>query len=417
MYDIVKDLYYTRRDLISDGYDEALAYISKIIPLKIHNIPSGTKCWTWTIPKKWSISDAYIEVDGKKLLDLNDHPLHVISYSLSIDKIVPHKELMNHLNSNPNRPNSIPFQFKYYEQDWGFCIEHNKLSNFSHEKYHVVINSQHDDGFLKIGEISIKGQTDQTIVLVAHLDHPGMANDDLAGVAVLVGVVQELLKKNNMYYSYTILFLPETIGSIAYLSQNENLIPNFKYGVFLEMLGNDNEFALQFSRQSNTVLDKIAKNILKTKYPNFSQGEFREVIANDEMVFNGPGLDIPMISLSRWPYPEYHTNDDDISIISSEKLEESKDVILEIIETLEQNYYPKRKFMGPPFLSGYGLWVDWQDDLEQNLLLEKIFMEFEGTKSIIDIAEQFDLPFKKIYDYVNKFVDVGLVEKIYSDIS
>lgn len=412
MYDLIKDLYFTRRDLISEGYDEALEYISKIIPLKIHSIPSGTKCWTWTVPKKWSILDAYIEVDGKKLLDLNDHPLHVISYSLPIDKIVNHKELMNHVYSNPQRPNSIPFQFKYYEQDWGFCIEHNKLSNFSHEKYHVVINSQHDEGFLKIGEISIKGNTDETIVLVAHLDHPGMANDDLAGVAVLVDVVKELLKKNNLRYSYKILFLPETIGSIAYLSQNKNLIPKLKTGIFFEMLGNNNEFALQFSRQSNTVLDKIAKNILKSKYPNFSQGEFREVIANDEMVFNGPGLDIPMISLSRWPYPEYHTSDDDISIISSEKLEESKDVILEIIETLEQNYYPKRKFTGPPFLSGYGLWTDWQDNLEQNLLVEKIFMEFEGDKSIIDIAEQLDLPFKQVYDYVNKFVDVGLVEKI-----
>jgi len=417
MYDLIKDLYFTRRDLISDGYDEALAYISKIIPLKIHNIPSGTKCWTWTVPKKWSISDAYIEVDGKKLLDLNDHPLHVISYSLPINKIVNHKELMNHVYSNAKRPNSIPFQFKYYEQDWGFCIEHNKISNFSHEKYHVVINSQYTDGFLKIGEISIKGSTDETIVLVAHLDHPAMANDDLAGVAVLVDVVKELLNNNNLYYSYKILFLPETIGSIAYLSQNENLIPKLKAGIFLEMLGNDNEFALQFSRQSNTILDKIARNILKSKYPNFSQGEFREVIANDEMVFNGPGLDIPMISLSRWPYPEYHTSDDNLSIISSEKLEASKNIILEIIETLEQNYCPKRKFVGPPFLSGYGLWVDWQDDLAQNLLLEKIFMEFEGDKSIIDIAEQFDLPFKKVYDYVNKFVDVGLVEKIRSNIS
>jgi len=412
MYEIVKDLYYTRRDLISDGYDEALEYISKIIPLKIHNIPSGTQCWTWTVPKKWSISSAYIEANGQKLLDLNDHPLHVISYSLPVDKTVSHDELMNHLHSNPDRPDSIPFQFKYYEQDWGFCIEHNKLSNFSYDEYRVLINSTFEDDFLKIGDISIKGKTDQTIVLVAHLDHPGMANDDLAGVAVLVGVVQELLKKNNLYYSYKILFLPETIGSIAYLSQNENLIPNFKYGIFLEMLGNDNEFALQFSRQSNTILDKIAKNILKTDHPNFSKGAFREVIANDEMVFNGPGLDIPMISLSRWPYTEYHTNDDNISIISTEKLEESKDIIIKIIETVEKNYYPKRKFIGPPFLSGYGLWVDWQDDLEQNLLLEKIFLEFEGDKSIIDIAEQFNLSFEKVYDYVNKFVDAGLVEKL-----
>jgi aminopeptidase-like protein len=414
MFEIIKDLYFTRRDLVSDGYDESLEYLSKIIPLKIHSFSSGTKCWTWIVPKKWSINDAYIEVDGKKLLDLKDHPLHVISYSLPVDKIISHKELMDHLHSNPNRPNSIPFQFKYYEQDWGFCIEHNKLSNFCHNQYHVLIDSHFDDGSLKVGEVFIKGKSEETIVIVAHLDHPAMANDDLAGVAVLTGIANSLLEKKHLKYSYKLLILPETIGSIAYLSQNENIIPNLKFGIFLEMLGNDNEFALQFSRQSDTILDKIAKNIIKTNHPNFSQGEFREVVANDEMVFNGPGVNIPMISISRWPYPEYHTNDDDISIIKSEKLEESKSIILEILESLEENYFPKRKFIGPPFLSGYGLWVDWQDNLKQNLLVEKIFMEFEGNKSIIEIADQFDLPFKKLLDYVNKFVDAGLVEKKFS---
>jgi aminopeptidase-like protein len=411
VYKIVEDLYFTRRDLISDGYDKALEYLSKIIPLKIHKIASGTKCWTWTVPKKWNVSDAYIEANGKKLLDLKNHPLHVISYSLPIDKVVSHAELLEHIYTNPKRPDSIPFQFKYYEQDWGFCIEHKKLETFSHDQYRVLINSKFDDGELKIGEVFIKGKSNETIVLVAHLDHPAMANDDLAGVAVLVGIAKSLLEKSNLRYSYKFLILPETIGSVAYLSQNENIIPNLKFGIFLEMLGNNNEFALQFSKQSDTILDQISKNLLKTNYPNFSQGEFREVVANDEMVFNGPGVNIPMISISRWPYPEYHTSDDNISIIKPEKLEESKSLILEIIECLEDNYFPKRKFIGPPFLSGSGLWVDWQDDLKKNLLVEKIFMEFEGDKSIIDIANQLDLPFKKLLEYVNKFVDAGLVEK------
>ncbi|MHA7733140.1 DUF4910 domain-containing protein [Nitrosopumilus sp. S6] len=413
MYDIVKDLYFSRRDLISDGYDEALEYLSKIIPLKIHKIPSGTKCWTWTVPQKWSISEAYIEADGKKLLDLKDHPLHVISYSLSIDKIVPHDELMKHMFSNSERPNAIPYQFKFYEQDWGFCVEHNKLANFSFEQYRVLINSRFENGDLKIGEIFVKGKSNDTVVLVAHLDHPAMANDDLSGVAVLIEVAKTLSEKSNLYFSYKFLILPETIGSIAYLSQNENIIHDLKFGIFLEMLGNENDFALQYSKQNNTVLDKIAKNILRIKFPSFNQGAFREVVANDEMVFNGPGLNIPMISISRWPYPEYHTSDDNISIIKPEKLEESKSLILEILESFDENYVPKRNFTGPPFLSGYGLWVDWQDDPKQNLLAEKIFMEFEGEKSIIDIAEQFDLPFKQVLEYVNKFVDAGLVEKTY----
>jgi aminopeptidase-like protein len=411
VYEIVKDLYFSRRDLISEGYDNALEYLSKIIPMKIHKVPSGTKCWTWIVPQKWSVSEAYIAANGKKLLDLNDHPLHVISYSLSIDQTVSHEELMKHLYSNSERPDAIPYQFKYYEKDWGFCIEHNRLKDFLFDEYQVLIKSKFEDDSLKIGEIFVKGKSNNTIVLVAHLDHPAMANDDLAGVAVLVGVAKALSEKNDLYYSYKFLILPETIGSIAYLSQNENIIHDIKFGIFLEMLGNENDFALQFSRQEDTVIDKLAKNILKTKFPNFTQGKFREVIANDEMVFNGPGVNIPMISLSRWPYPEYHTSDDNIAIIKPEKLEESLTLILEILESIEANYVPKRNFTGPPFLSGYGLWVDWQDDLEQNLLVEKIFMEFEGEKSVIDIAEQFDLPFKQVLDYVNKFVDVGLVEK------
>ncbi len=412
MYEIIKDLYYSRRDLISDGYDEALKYISKIIPLQIHKIASGTKCWTWIVPKKWSVVDAYIEANGVKLLDLKNHPLHVVSYSLPIDKVVSHTELMEHIYTNPKRPDSIPFQFKYYEQDWGFCIEHKKLETFSNDQYHVFINSNLEDGELKIGEVFIKGKSDETIILVAHLDHPAMANDDLSGVAVLVGITKELLEKNNLNYSYKILILPETIGSIAYLSQNEEMIPNLKFGIFLEMLGN--EFALQFSRQSDTIIDKIAKNILKTKYPNFSHGKFREVIGNDEMVINGPGVNIPMISISRWPYPEYHTNDDNLSIIHSKKLTESKEIIVEIIENMEKNYYPLRKFKGPPFLSGYGLWIDWQKDLNLNLLTEKIFMEFEGKKSLVELADEFNLSFKEMYEYVEKYVSAGLVEKIYS---
>ncbi len=414
MYNTVKDLYLTRRDLLSDGYDKALDYISQKIPLKIHSIPSGTKCWTWVVPEKWTVEDAYIEADGKKLLDLEDHPLHVVSYSLPIDKTVSKNELLEHLHTNPKRPNAIPFQFRYYERDWGFCMEHNRLQDFTFDQYHVVIKSKFEKDSIKIGEVLIKGESEETIVLVAHLDHPAMANDDLAGVAVLVGVTESLLQKNNSRYTYRILIVPETIGSIAYLSQNEDIISNLRYGIFFEMLGNDNEFALQFSRQENTLIDMAATNILKQKITKFSQGRFREVIANDEMVFNGPGLDIPMISISRWPYPEYHTSDDNISIIKPEKLDEAKKLILEIIETLEKNYYPLRKFRGPPFLSGYGLWVDWQEDLQQNLLLEKIFMEFDGKKSLIEIAEQFDIPFSKIFEYVNKFVDAGLVEKNYS---
>ena len=247
MIKLIEDLWFKRRDIVSSGYDESLEYISKILPLKIHEIPSGTKCWTWIVPEKWGVSEGYIEdMGGNRILDLKDHPLHVLSYSLPVDTIVTKAELMKHLHTNPKRPGAIPFEFKYYERDWGFCIQHNKLHKITKDRYRVLIKSEFKKGTLKVGDYTVKGESDDIIVLVAHLCHPAMVNDDLTGVAVLVELAKQISQKKN-HYTYKFLLVPETIGSIAYLSQNEHLIPKLKYGIFLEMLGNDNNHALQLS--------------------------------------------------------------------------------------------------------------------------------------------------------------------------
>ena len=412
MIKLIKDLWFKRRDIISDGFDESLKYISKIIPLKIHKIPSGTKCWTWKVPEKWSVKEAYIEdLKGNHLLDLKDHPLHVISYSLPIDKIVTMAELIKHLHTNPARPDAIPFEFKYYERDWGFCIQHNKLKKFNKDKYKVFIDSKFEKGNLEVGDCTIKGKRDEIIVLVAHLCHPAMVNDDLAGVAALIEIAKELAKKKNNY-TYKFLFVPETIGSIAYLSQNETVIPKLKYGIFLEMVGNDGMHALQLTRQGNTKIDRVARYVMKQKLENFREGPLGKVVCNDEMVFNGPGVDNPMISISRFPYPEYHTSDDNPSIISKKNLEESKNLILEILDILDSDYIPKRKFKGMVFLSGYGLWVDYRTNKKLNENIDQIMFMLEGDKSIFGIAEELDMDYYEVLDYINKFHKKGLIEKI-----
>ena len=411
MIKLIKDLWFKRRDIVSDGFDESLNYISKIIPLKIHKIPSGTKCWTWKVPEKWSIKSAYIEdLKGDRLLDLKDHLLHVISYSLPIDKVVTKEELMKHLHTNPKRPDAIPFEFKYYERDWGFCIQHNKLKKFTKDKYRVFIDSKFEKGDLKVGDYTIKGKRKETIVLIAHLCHPAMVNDDLVGVAALVEIAKELRKKKNNY-TYKLLLVPETIGSIAYLSQNEDIIPKLKYGIFLEMLGNDNIHALQLSKQGNTKLDRIARYVMKRKLTNFREGAFGKVVCNDEMVFNGPGVNVPTVSISRYPYSEYHTSDDNLEIISEKKLIESKNLISEILDILDKDYIPKRKFKGPIFLSGYGLWVDYRINKKLNENIDQIMLRLEGDKSIFDIAEELDMDYYEVLNYIDKFYEKGLIEK------
>jgi len=411
MIKLVSDLWPKKRDIVSDGFDESLEYISKIIPLKIYKIPSGKKCWTWIIPEKWTVKGAHIEdLKGRRLLDLKDHPLHVISYSLPVDKIVDKKELLNHLHTSEARPSAIPFEFSYYEKKWGFCLQYEKLKDFKEEKYKVFIDSKFEKSFLKVGECTIKGKTEETIVLVAHLCHPFQANDDLAGVAVLVDIAKELSRKKN-YYTYKFLFVPETIGSVAYLSQNEKIFPNFKYGIFLEMLGSSNIHSLQLTRQGNTYLDRVARHVMKKKLKEFKEGAFRRVICNDEMVFNGPGVNVPMISISRYPYPEYHTSDDTPQIVSEERLIESKNLILDILDIFEKDYIPKRKFKGPIFLSGYNLWVDWRTNKKLNQNIEQIMLRLEGDKSVFEIAEEIDADFYEVIDYVNKFLEKGLIKK------
>jgi aminopeptidase-like protein len=411
MMNLIRDLWFKRRDIVSQGYDDSLEYISRLIPLEIVSVPTGTQCWTWTVPEKWEVNNAYIEdLEGNRLLSLEDHPLHVMSYSLPIDQVVSKEELMKHLYSNPQRPGAIPFNFKYYQRDWGFCIQHNRLESFNEEQYKVFIDTTFEEGSLKIGVCTIPGEIEDVIVLVAHLCHPAMVNDDLTGVAVLVDLAKELMKKQN-HYTYKLLFLPETIGSISYLSQNEEIIPKLKYGIFLEMLGNDNIHALQLSRRGNTLIDRVCQYVLKRKVEKFNEGPFRKIVGNDEMVFDGPGIFVPMPSISRWPYPEYHSSDDTPEIITGERLNESKELVLEILRILDLNYYPKRQFKGPVFLSGYGLWVDWRVNKKLNQNLEQIMLRLEGDKSIFDITEDLDMEFDDVLNYINAFEQNGLITR------
>lgn len=414
MIKLIEDLWFKRRDIISDGFDESLAYIAKKIPVKVVKVQTGKKCWTWKVPEKWTVKEAYIEdLKGNRILDSKTHPLHVMSYSLSVDTVVARDELIRHLHTSQQRPKAIPYEFKYYERDWGFCIQHERLKELKEEKYRVFIDAKFDKGYLKIGEYTVKGETEETIVLVAHLCHPAMANDDLTGIAVLIEIAKEI-RKLKRRYSYKFLIVPETIGSIAYLSQNERIIPKLKYGIFLEMLGNSNNQALQLTRQGNTRLDRICRYVLKRNSHGFREGAFCRIIRNDEIVFNGPGINVPMVSISRFPYPEYHTSDDNLGIISEDNLIESKNTILEILNILEKDYIPKRKFKGPVFLSGYRLWTDWRVNRQLNFNIEQIMLNVEGDKSVFDIAQHLDMEFNDVLEYVNKFFEKGLIEKKYA---
>jgi aminopeptidase-like protein len=210
--------------------------------------------------------------------------------------------------------------------------------------------------------------------------------------------------------SVRFLFCPETIGSIAYLSNNEDLIPRLRGGIFSEMTGNTNTLALQRTVQDDDLMDRVARSVLTTRGIEFREGAFRTIIGNDEMVINGPGVGVPCISLSRWPYDEYHTSDDTPSIIDEDLLVQAAEVIEAVCRVRGTDYVPRRTFRGPIFLSRYGLWVDWRENFALNRKLEAIMLRLEGDRSLFTIAEEVELPFGDVRGWVERLRELGLVE-------
>jgi len=417
MLEIIEALWKLPRDIVSDGYDVALQALAKQVPMTIHEYPSGTECWTWIIPEKWTCHEAYLEtLDGKRLFSYVDNPLHVVSYSLPFEGEVSRQELFDHLHVHPKIPDAIPFKFKYYERDWDLCCSKNLKDSLTDARYRVVIKTSFSYSTLKVGEVVAPGESEESIVLCAHLCHPAMANDGVTGVVAGLEVMRELLKRRNLHYTYRLLIAPETIGSVAYLSHHEDLVSKMKGGLFLEMLGLDNPHTLQLSFEGNTELDQCFTLVLKAHDPDGWTTGFQTM--NDERQFNAPGVRVPMLALYRvlpasdpdWPYKEYHSDHDTPELASAKRLEASRDLVLRMIGTLENNFRPINKFKGEVFCSRYGLHIDWDTDPEGNEAFFDIMYLIDGTRSIAEIASACGISFEVAKKTIDEFRRHGLVE-------
>jgi aminopeptidase-like protein len=308
--------------------------------------------------------------------------------------------------------------FKYYERDWGLCCSKELRDTLTDERYKVVIQSDFSFGTLKVGEIVAPGETDECIVLCAHLCHPAMVNDDLAGVVVGLKVMQSLISRSDLRYTYRFIILPETMGSVAYLSQNEKLIPKMKGGLFLEMLGLDNPHALQLSFAGNTEIDLCLSIALKDHDPLGWTGAYRTVIGNDERQFNGPGVRVPMVSLSRvlpptdadWPYREYHSSHDSPEMTSVKSLDASIQMVLNMIETIEKNSVPVNRFKGEVFCSRFGMSFDEASNPEAYRALFHVMDLIDGTHSVAQIASKCEISFETTLSIVSELRARGLVD-------
>lgn len=405
MRQMVDALWRLPRDIVSDGYDAALEALAGQLPMTIHEFTSGTECFSWIVPERWSCREAYLEtMDGRRLFEYGDHPLHVVSYSLPFEGVVSREELSRHLHVHPVLADAIPFIFKYYERDWGLCCTRELSDSLTDEWYRVVLRTDFSLGTLKVGEVVVPGESDESVVLCAHLCHPHMVNDDLSGVVVGMDVMRELARRGPGRFTYRFLIVPETIGSLAWLSRHESLIPRIRGGLFLEMLGLDQPLALQHSFAGDSAVDRCFALALTAAEPDGWTGPFRSIIGNDERQFNAPGVRVPMLSLSRvrrpsdptWPYPEYHSSRDTPALALDVRLAGARDAVLRMLATLEADVTPVNRFPGELFCSRYGIHVDAYADPEGHRALFDIMYLIDGSRSISEIARELGISFESV---------------------
>ena len=419
MREMLDALWGLPRDIVSPGYDAALQALAGQLPMAIHEFPTGLECWSWIVPEKWVCHEAWLEtLDGRRLFSYADHPLHVVSYSLPFDGIVERQELLRHLHVHPRLPDAVPFVFKYYDREWGLCCSARLRDTLRDEHYRVRINTTSSAGKLRVGEVVVPGATSESVMLCAHLCHPAMVNDDLTGVVVGMEVMRRLAARPGLRHTYRFTIVPETIGSVAFLSQNEHLVPRLKGGLFLEMLGRAFPHALQLSFAGSTEVDRCFAAALRAHDPAGWTGPYRSIIGNDERQYNAPGVRVPMLSLSRvlpgghpeHPYREYHSSEDTPSLVPPDALETSCELVLAMIDTLEANVVPVHRYSGEPFCSRFGVHIDAQENPEGHLALFDLLDRIDGTRSIVDLAEACGIPFAAARGAVEELRRRGVVD-------
>ena len=418
MYGVISDLYPVCRSITGNGVRSTLERIRQEIPLTIHEVPSGTPVFDWVVPLEWNIKDAYIITPaGEKIAEFKKNNLHVLNYSIPVRKKVTLDKLQQHLFTLPAHPDWIPYRTSYYKENWGFCITHNQFQALPDGEYEVLIDATLEQGHLTYGEFFIQGETDKEVLVSCHICHPSLCNDNLSGIA-LTTYLAKYLAERRLRYSYRFLFIPATIGSIAWLALNEEKTKNIKHGLVVTCVGDGGPFSYKKSRRGSAEIDRVVLHVLR-----HSRGDFHEIdfypYGYDERQYCSPGFNLAVGSLTRsshGQFPEYHTSADNLDLVKPQYLKESFATYIDVIDVLESN----RTFLNlnpkcEPQLGKRGLYnsvgAPEGHKIKEMALLWVLSMS-DGEHDLLDIAERSGESFSDIKNAAQALLDCGLLKDL-----
>lgn len=395
IYALIRELYPLPRSITGAGLRATVQRLSEMVPIKITEVPSGTKVFDWTVPDEWVIDEAYIEHEsGRRFADFKASNLHLVGYSVPVDTTMTLAELRPYLHTLPEFPDWIPYRTSAFVPGWGFCLADRELRSLPEGRYRVLIRSSLRPGGLTLAECVLAGETDEEFLIFAHDCHPSLANDNLSGVAVAAHLAR-FLERQRTHYSYRFVFAPATIGSIAWLASSERILDRVRHGLVLALLGDSGVLQYKRSRGSHRVIDRAAAQVLTTEFQGSRLLEFSPW-GYDERQFSSPGISLPVGRLTRTAdgeYPEYHTSADNLALVSAAALGQSWLACLKIFEAVENdrrfvNLAPK----GEPQLGRRGLYRAtggyYSSVPDRQLAIFWMLNQSDGCTSLLDIAEK-----------------------------
>ncbi len=421
MMALATELFPIHRTLVNQGYSDSLDIIRRELDIEVLRVPSGTAVWDWIVPNAWDVNEAYIEnLQGHRLVDFADSNLHLSAYSVPFEGMVSRAELLEHVRTAPDRPDAIPYNFLYYRRDWEFNVAHDDLAKFTDDAYRVHIDVSERPGALEIGCCHLPGTSKRELLVSTYLCHPSLANDNLSGVVVAVALFRLLAAMPERRYTYRLVIVPETIGAISYLSQFEDRLADVLGAYVVNSCGNRAGITYKRSYFGDARVDRVATHVLRHYTEGASVRDWRP-FGSDERQFNAPGVRIPAGGFTRSPtteFPEYHTSKDTLDVLSDDALLDSLQTLYRFVQVLERDVTYANAYRGEPCFARheieYPRYHEDKDD-QRKYIVKKLVHEFDGSQSLLEIADKWDIPMDQAAFVADQFCAAGLVRPVDDD--